>query len=39
MWETRSELFLVKVRINGDLCVPALVKKKKINSVTVFVWV
>lgn len=29
MWETRSELFLKRARINGDLCVTVLVKKKK----------
>lgn len=30
MWETRSELFLKRARINGDLRVTVLVKKKKI---------
>ena len=35
MWESRSELFLKRARINGDLCVTVLVKKK-INSMTVF---
>lgn len=36
MWESRLELRLGRVRINGVLCVPALVKQKEINSVTVF---
>ena len=35
MWETGSQQFLMKARINGDLCVTVLIKKK-INSMTVF---
>ena len=27
MWETRSEQFLMKARINGNPCVTVLVKK------------
>lgn len=35
MWETGPQQFLTKARINGDLCVTVLIKKK-LNSMTVF---